>query len=255
MTDFLDVSVLPDAPVSADQIALARQRYGWALPFCKGADVLELGCGPGFGWTTLAPVAKTLLLSDYSPAMVTLASRIAGAAHVLQADACALPLPSQSRDVVMLFEALYYVPDAGQFFAEAARVLRPGGKLLLVTSNKDLFDFHPSDHSTRYLGVAELSRELGAAGFSSQFFGGSPAGGGWRVALRALKWAIVGSGLMPRSMAAKRLLRRFVQGSLTPMPHDLTPHASEPLLPWVALPAGAPDRSHRVLMVEATLNA
>jgi len=39
--------------------------------------------------------------------------------------------------VIILFEAIYYIPDAEKFVEECARVLRLGGKVLIATANKD----------------------------------------------------------------------------------------------------------------------
>ena len=48
-----------------------------------------------------------------------------------QGDACALPLPDASFDVVLAVECIFHFPDREQFFKEAWRVLKPGGYLAL----------------------------------------------------------------------------------------------------------------------------
>jgi SAM-dependent methyltransferase len=52
------------------------------------------------------------------------------------ADAQALPLTDASLDVVMMMHMLYHVPDPARAVAEAARVLRPDGKLLVATNGR-----------------------------------------------------------------------------------------------------------------------
>ena len=55
--------------------------------------------------------------------------------HFFVADAQALPLPDASFDVVMARHMLYHVPDIDRAVAEAARLLRPGGRFLAVTNS------------------------------------------------------------------------------------------------------------------------
>ncbi|MDD2660598.1 MAG: class I SAM-dependent methyltransferase [Methylococcales bacterium] len=48
-----------------------------------------------------------------------------------QGNACALPYPDQSYDVILAVECIFHFPDRAQFFKEACRVLKPGGYLAL----------------------------------------------------------------------------------------------------------------------------
>lgn len=75
-----------------------------------------------------------------------------------QFDAQNMPHADNSMDVIIIFEAIYYLPSAERFVSECKRVLRDGGRVLVVTANKDLYDFNPSPHSYKYYGVIELKK-------------------------------------------------------------------------------------------------
>ena len=85
-----------------------------------------------------------------------------------------LPFPSESFDLVLLFEAIYYLPDVRRFFKETQRVLRPGGTLLIVTVNPEWDGFNPSPLCTRYWSAAELLAALEEAGFAARVQGAFP---------------------------------------------------------------------------------
>lgn len=241
---------------TAAQLQRAYDRYRFAEGFCDSADVLELGCGVGQGLGLLARRARRVVGVDIDAANIaharaTYAKRTN--VEVLVGNAEATELPAASFDVVILFEALYYL-DAKRFAAETRRLLRPGGVLLLCTANKDLPDFNPSPLSTRYLGPPELSQLLGPLGFSVETFGGSTvdhASVRARV-LRRLKRMAVRFRLIPKTMRGKALLKRLVFGRLVPMPHELADDrpASERLRPT---PLDRPDRSHQVIYCAARL--
>jgi SAM-dependent methyltransferase len=155
--------------------------------------------------------------------------------------------------VIILFEAIYYVPDAARFVRECRRVLRPGGDVLVATANKDLSDFNPSPLSYTYYGTVELAELFRAQGFEVEVSGFLPVGVlSWRQkVLRPIKKLAVSSGLMPKTMKGKKLLKRLVFGKLVPMPAELTPAAS--FVPPAKLRTTVPDHTHKVLYCRATI--
>jgi ubiquinone/menaquinone biosynthesis C-methylase UbiE len=100
-----------------------------------GRDVLELGCGTGKNTEWLALYARQLLALDFSANMLERArGRLAEARHVafLQHDLRhAWPADDASRDRVVSHLVLEHIEDLRPIFAQAARVLRPGGLFFL----------------------------------------------------------------------------------------------------------------------------
>ncbi len=99
--------------------------------------LLDVGAGTGRLLELLAPRVERALGVDASRAMLALArSRLSKPelAHcsVRQADMYRLPLPDDAFDTVVLQMVLHYAEDPAAAVAEAARVLRPGGRLVVV---------------------------------------------------------------------------------------------------------------------------
>lgn len=248
-TDFLAVTEVGGEPVSQAQISRLYQRYIWAGSFCKGKDVLEAACGTGPGLGYLASVSNSLIAGDYSAEVLSVARAHYGDRIALQEfDAQSTPFRDASFDVVILFEAIYYLPDVEKFFIECRRLLRPGGILLLATANRDLFDFNPSPFAVRYFNPPELTSMLSSHGFDTQFFGGSPVDPPSLKsrALRLAKKVAVTFNLIPGSMRGKRWLKRLVFGKLVAMPRELQAGDAqyEPPLP---IDGRRPDTVHQVL--------
>jgi SAM-dependent methyltransferase len=100
-----------------------------------GLDVLEVGCGDG-AWSVHAARAGARVTGlDRSGAALEAARRRAGDAGVALAacrgDAGSLPFPAASFDLVLAITVLCFVDDPAGAVREMARVLRPGGRLVL----------------------------------------------------------------------------------------------------------------------------
>jgi ubiquinone/menaquinone biosynthesis C-methylase UbiE len=103
-----------------------------------GAErVLDVATAVGHTALALAPRAREVVGVDLTPAMLEEARRQAAARGIAnvafqEADAERLPFPDASFDVVSCRIAAHHFPDVGAFCRESARVLLPGGRLLVV---------------------------------------------------------------------------------------------------------------------------
>jgi len=99
-------------------------------------DVLDVGSGDGVLTTLLAARARSVTCLDRSPRVIEAAAERLGRlpnVQLLEGDMHALPFPAQSFDQVLCFHSLTYADEPARALGEAARVLRPGGDLVLVT--------------------------------------------------------------------------------------------------------------------------
>ncbi|WP_456844479.1 class I SAM-dependent methyltransferase [Cellulomonas sp. P5_C6] len=107
----------------------------WIADRVSGST-LEVAVGTGANLPYYADRATDLTLTDVSPAMLAAASDRAGSLGVpvrlLRSDAADLELPDDSFDTVVCTLAMCCVPDELAALRELARVLRPGGRLLMA---------------------------------------------------------------------------------------------------------------------------
>ena len=95
--------------------------------------VVDLGCGPGNSAKHLRDaVDGTVIGIDPADAMLALARRRDPRLALVRADAAALPLRDGTADAVAMHSVLYLLPDRAGALREVARVLRPGGRALLL---------------------------------------------------------------------------------------------------------------------------
>lgn len=105
-----------------------------------GRRVLEIGSGAAMCSRWLAANGADVIAVDLSAGMLVEAAaqnaRVGIAVPLLQADATALPLASASIDIAFsAYGAVPFVADSAALMAEAARVLRPGGRWVFATTH------------------------------------------------------------------------------------------------------------------------
>jgi ArsR family transcriptional regulator len=134
-------------------------------------DVADLGAGDGAIAELLAPRARSIFGVDQSARMVEAGKkRLARAqlhhVRLIEGDMHAPPLPPASFDFVLLQQSLQYAERPGEVLREAARLLRPGGRVLVVTLFAHRHEEVREAYGHLHLGFrpAQLSRWLKSAG-------------------------------------------------------------------------------------------
>src|ERR1700757_4157983 len=137
---------------------------------CAARDVLEAGCGEGYGADLIAGVARSVVALDYDELTVAHVRACYPRVDVRHGNLVALPLPDASVDVIVNFQVIEHLWDQPRFVAECARVLRPSGLLLMSTPNRITFspgrDTPVNPFHTRELNAAELTALLADGGFT-----------------------------------------------------------------------------------------
>lgn len=123
----------------------------------------DLGCGTGRVSESLAPFVQRVVAVDFSPEMLDAARdrlREHDNVDVRRGALEALPLEEDSLDAATLFLVLHHVNDPARVLAEAARVLRPGGRLVIADMTPHDRQAYQNDMGHVWLGFAR--RQLGA---------------------------------------------------------------------------------------------
>jgi len=144
--------------VSESAVEAAIKRAAGEGPFER---VVDLGTGSGRMLTLLGKTAKMSVGLDLSQNMLNIARANVTRAgldkvELRHGDIFATRLPQHSADLVLVHQVLHYLVDPAAAVAEAARLVMPGGRLLIV-------DFAP--HQLEHLRVDHQHRRLG---FSDQ---------------------------------------------------------------------------------------
>jgi sterol 24-C-methyltransferase len=133
----LHFAVFAGAESRAEAAAATERMLADEAGFASGMSVLDVGCGTGGPAVTIAEATGVHVTGvDLVPYHVDLARRRAAdrglgdTTTFVVADATGLPFPDASFDHVYAIESAYHASDKARFYAECARVLRPGGSFV-----------------------------------------------------------------------------------------------------------------------------
>src|SRR5688500_9492912 len=130
----------------------------------------DLGCGTGQLTETIAPYVRQVIAVDGSTDMLDAARRRLNDrsnVDLRQGDLEALPLAASELDAAMLSLVLHYSPDPARALTEVARVVKPGGRVLVVDMLPHEREEYQQQLGHVWLGFSEkqMSRFLSGAGF------------------------------------------------------------------------------------------
>lgn len=157
--------------VSESAVEAALERAAGPGPFER---VVDLGTGSGRMLTLFGKKAKMAVGLDLSQNMLNIARANVSKAgldkvELRHGDIFATRLPAQSADLVVVHQVLHYLADPASAVAEAARLVSPGGRLLIVDFAPHDFEHMREAHQHRRLGFAdaEIAGWLADAGLTS----------------------------------------------------------------------------------------
>lgn len=251
MVDYIIVTELPCTKSSKEQLERLYQRYHFASGFCKDKQVLEVACGAGIGLGYLAKTARRIVGGDIDKNNLKFAqeyyrNREKIGLQIL--DAHELPFPNNSFDVVILYEAIYYLTEPEKFIEESYRVLKKDGMLIVGTVNKDWADFNPSPYSIKYFSVNELYQLINKKFSKVEIYGS------FLVTSNSVKDKIISIikklakifNLIPKTMKGKELFKRIFFGKLTKLPPEITDGMAK-YNPPVTIPSNSANSNYKVL--------
>lgn len=104
-------------------------------PESSSKSCLEIGCGYGAISEALKPLTGKLTVTDISEKLAATVGERLSVDWSAQ-NACALNLPAESFDLVVSSECIEHTPDPGTALEEMARMLRPGGTVVITSPNR-----------------------------------------------------------------------------------------------------------------------
>jgi ubiquinone/menaquinone biosynthesis C-methylase UbiE len=182
------------------------------FPSLPIGTVLDAACGTGRHAAYLAFLGHEVIGVDASPEMLAVAAKKLPGYEFHRGDLHELPLPDASVDAVVCGLALSYVPDLKPVFAEFARVLRPGGHLVISDAHQLLSYVRPT-----------LARDAGS--------GGAAILAEYHRSLSDYLAAALPLGFQVRQCTEPRRPER-ISANAAPAPSPMPAHVSWELLHW-----------------------
>ena len=158
----------------ARQLVPGRSWAAWARALghlLPPLEVADIGCGDGYLTLEMARWARTVYGIDRSDQVLERAKALADRRRITNVewrmgDLARLPLRDASVDIALLSQALHHAADPEGAVAEAVRILRPGGRLLVLDLREHDQHWVRARFGDQHLGFtdAELERLLRGAG-------------------------------------------------------------------------------------------
>ncbi len=158
-------------PEFFQRIEAHRYKKEWHIPAAadfagsRGLKVLEIGCGLGTDGAQFAKAGAAYTGVDLTDAAIELAQKrfeLFGLEGDFQvADAEKLNFPDQSFDVVYSHGVLHHTPDIEAAVQEVHRVLKPGGRAIVMLYHRGSYNYRVGIRLLRRAGAGLLKREAG----------------------------------------------------------------------------------------------
>jgi SAM-dependent methyltransferase len=197
-------------------------RYLVARSWLVGEQIVDLGCGTGHGTAILARDRRVRVIGidaaqdaiDAAPLLWTSPNL---AFH--RGDALNIPLPDESADTVVSLETIEHVADPARFLDEVARILRPGGRLVLSTPDREHYSpsaalgeshnpFHVSEMTRAEVSSLVATRFRIVASYGQEPTGSDGAAGNRRLERLARVVKAVTNPVLGRGPVAELVVRR-----------------------------------------------
>ena len=123
-----------------EKLLFERHQFAYekAKTLVEDLDILEIGCGTGYGTMVLAKEAHSVVALDIDTELIAELSNLSPNSNIqyLTFDGKNIPFPKHHFSFVFFFQVLEHVKDDKSFLNEIKRILHPNGKAIFTTPNR-----------------------------------------------------------------------------------------------------------------------